>query len=65
MNPPTADFSENTLVEQPAIALFGKLDYSTANCFNEQVGTPNSTLGRETTADVVLVPKLRAALQRL
>ena len=59
------DFSENALVEQPAIALFGTLGYSTANCFNEQVGTTNSTLGRETTADVVLVPKLRAALQKL
>jgi type I restriction enzyme R subunit len=59
------DFSENALVEQPAITLFGTLGYSTANCFNEQVGTTNSTLGRETTADVVLVPKLRAALQKL
>ena len=59
------DFSENALVEQPAITLFGKLGYSTVNCFNEQVGTTNSTLGRETTADVVLVPKLRAALQKL
>ena len=61
----TFDCSEDALVEQPAIALFGKLGYSTANCFNEQVGTTNSTLGRETTADVVLVPKLRAALQKL
>jgi len=59
------DFSENALVEQPAITLFGTLGYTTANCFNEQVGTINSTLGRETTADVVLVPKLRAALQKL
>jgi type I restriction enzyme R subunit len=59
------DFSENTLVEQPAIALFGELGYATANCFYEKVGTTNATLGRETTADVVLVPKLRGALQRL
>jgi len=59
------DFSENTLVEQPAIALFGELGYATANCFNEQVGMTHSTLGRETTADVVLVPKLRAALKTL
>jgi type I restriction enzyme R subunit len=59
------DFSENALVEQPAIALFGTLGYSTANCFNEQVGTTNATLGRETTADVVLVPRLRAALEKL
>lgn len=59
------DFSENTLVEQPAIALFGDLGFSTANCFYEKVGTTNATFGRETTADVVLVPKLRAALQKL
>jgi type I restriction enzyme, R subunit len=59
------DFSENALVEQPAIALFGELGYSTANCFNEQIGSTISTLGRETTADVVLLPRLRAALQEL
>jgi type I restriction enzyme, R subunit len=59
------DFSENTLVEKPAIALFGELGYVTANCFQEKVGTANSTLGRETTADVVLVPKLMAALKKL
>src|SRR5450755_127163 len=59
------DFSENTLVEQPAIALFGELGYATTNCFYEKVGTTNGTLGRETTADVVLVPKLKAALKKL
>jgi type I restriction enzyme R subunit len=62
---PNLDFSEDALVEQPAIALFDKLGYATAHCFKEQVGTVNSTLGRETTADVVLVPKLRAAIQKL
>jgi type I restriction enzyme, R subunit len=59
------DFSENALVEQPAIALFDELGYATANCFFEKVGTSNSTLGRETTADVVLVPKLKHALTKL
>jgi len=59
------DYSEDTLVEQPAIALFKQLGYETANCFYEKVGTSGSTLGRETTEDVVLVPKLRSALQRL
>ena len=58
-------YSENALVEQPAIALFGELGYATANCFYEKVGTTNATLGRETTADVVLVPKLKAALKKL
>lgn len=62
---PNTDFSENTLVEQPAIALFGELGYATANCFYEKVGTTNATLGRETTAEVVLIPKLKTALKKL
>lgn len=61
----STDYSEDTLVEQPAIALFSQLGYDTANCFYEKVGTSDSTLGRETTEEVVLVPKLRSALQKL
>lgn len=58
-------YSEDDLVERPAIALFEKLGYGAANCFKEQFGTDSPTLGRETTAEVVLVPKLRAALHNL
>ena len=61
----STDFSEDTLVEQPAIALFKELGYETANCFYEKVGTSDSTLGRETTEGVILVPKLRSALRKL
>ena len=61
----STDFSEDTLVEQPAIALFDELDYATANCFYEKVGTSGSTLGRETTEEVILIPKLRSALEKL
>ena len=61
----STDYSEDTLVEQPAIALFAELGFETANCFHEKVGTSDSTLGRETTEQVVLVPKLRAALGKL
>lgn len=61
----STDFSEDTLVEQPAITLFAELGYETANCFYEKVGIGASTLGRETTEEVVLVPKLRTALERL
>ena len=61
----STDFSEDTLVEQPAIALFAELGYETANCFYEKTGTSDSTLGRETTEEVVLVPKLRSSLQKL
>ena len=61
----STDFSEDTLVEQPAIALFDELGYETANCFYEKVGTNTSTLGRETTEEVILVSKLRSALEKL
>ena len=59
------DFSEDALVEQPAIALFQELGWSFANCFHEKVGTTNSTLGRLTTGDVILPPRLRDAIKRL
>jgi len=59
------DYSENALVEQPAVALFTRLGYETANCFHEQVGGSAPTHGRETTADVILRPRLRAALEKL
>ncbi len=59
------EYSEDILVEKPAIVLFKDLGYETANCFSEKIGTSDSTLGRETTEDVILVPKLRSALYRL
>lgn len=59
-----SDYSEDSLVEQPAIALFAELDWQTANCFYETYG-PDGTLGRETTAEAVLASRLRAALKRL
>src|SRR5262245_48157193 len=62
MNP--ADFSEHSLVEQPAVALFRELGYAAVSGFNETFG-PHGTLGRETTGDVVLVPRLRATLAKL
>ena len=61
----STDFSEDTLVEQPAIALFAELGYETANCFNEKTGTTDSTLGRETTEEVVLVRRLRSGLNKI
>lgn len=57
-------YSENSLIEQPAIALFAELGWETANCFYETFGQ-NGTLGRETSAEAVLVFCLRAALKRL
>src|SRR2546423_14827896 len=55
--------SEARLVEQPAIELFAGLGYETVNAHKEIDGA--NILGRETTSEVVLVPRLRSALQRL
>lgn len=62
------EYTEDALVEQPAIALFEDLGWETANCFNENFGSNsngNITLGRQTSNEVILVPRLRAALERL
>lgn len=48
------DYSEDALVEQPAIDLFSQLGWKTANCFYEVCG-PNGKLDRETTTEVVVV----------
>src|SRR5579859_6875319 len=58
------EYSEDALIEQPTIALFAALGWQTANCYHERFGA-KGTLGRETPAEVVLVPRLRAALERL
>src|SRR2546425_2140310 len=64
MSPPDGDFSEETLVEKPAIELFHELGWETKNCFSEAFG-PGGTLGRDSPSEVVLVSRLRAALERL
>jgi type I restriction enzyme R subunit len=59
------DYSEFALVERPAIALFHELGYSPVSCFHEKVGGDGATLGRVTTGDVILWPRLQAALEKL
>lgn len=61
----STDYSENALVEQPAIALFEELGWPSANGFHEKVGGPSATWGRETTSEVILRPRLKTALLRL
>ena len=58
------DYTEDQLVEQPAIQLFAELGWETVSAMEEIFGA-NGTLGRETKAEVVLEPRLRAALERL
>lgn len=57
-------YSEDQLVEQPAISLFSELGWQIAIGTNEIVGS-NFTLGRETRSDVILTSRLRAALSRI
>ena len=58
------EYSENALVQQPAIALFGELGWETADLFHEWADG-KSTEGRETEHEVILVLRLRAALEQL
>jgi type I restriction enzyme R subunit len=57
-------FSEDELVERPAIELFGKLGWETADGFHE-FDSGASLLNRETKGDVVLLSRLKHALERL
>ena len=60
----THAYTEDQLVEQPAIGLFAELGWKTVSAAEEAFG-PGGTLGRETKGEVVLLPQLRAALERL
>lgn len=57
-------YTEEQLVEQPAIGLFAAMGWQTVSALEETFGTGGS-LGRETKGEVVLVARLRAALTRL
>jgi len=66
------NYSEDTLIEQPAIALFARLGYETVNAFHEQAGA-GSVLGREMFQEVVLdwrkkqqaIAQVRLAVQQV
>ena len=57
-------YTEDQLVEQPAIGLFAELGWTTVSAWEESFGA-TGTLLRETKGEVVLVSRLRAALERL
>jgi type I restriction enzyme R subunit len=57
-------YTEDQLVEQPAIGLFAELGWQTVAAMEEVFGE-HGTLGRETSGEVVLVGRLRAALVQL
>ncbi|MEP7042527.1 MAG: type I restriction endonuclease subunit R [Dokdonella sp.] len=56
-------YSEEQLVEQPAIGLFAALGWQTLSAQDETFGA-GGTLGRETRSEVVLIERLRATLTR-
>jgi type I restriction enzyme, R subunit len=57
-------YTEDQLVEQPAIGLFSALGWQTVSAMEETFGA-GGTLGRETRGEVVLAACLRSALLRL
>jgi type I restriction enzyme, R subunit len=57
-------YTEDQLVEQPAIGLFAELGWTTVSAMDETFGE-TGTLQRETMGEVVLVSRLRAVLERL
>ena len=60
----TRAYTEDQLVEQPAIGLFAELGWQTVSAMEEEFGA-GGTLGRETSGEVVLASRLRAALEQL
>jgi len=58
------EYSEDLLVEQPAIQLFKELGWETVCALEEVLGS-GGTLDRETKSEVILVSRLRSVLTRL
>jgi type I restriction enzyme R subunit len=56
------EYSEDTLIEQPTIALFSDMKWETANCYTETFLPGGGSQGRETPEEVVLVRRLRLVL---
>jgi type I restriction enzyme R subunit len=58
-------YSEDSLVEQPAIELLSSLGWETYQAYDEFNAACGSSLGRETKSEVVLLSRLRPALLKL
>jgi len=58
-------YTEDKLIEQPAINLFADIGWQTLDCYSETFKTSSGeegTLGRENRSEVILVRELRNAL---
>lgn len=60
----SGEYSEDLLIEQPALELLGNLGWEKADCFDE-FAAGRSPLGRETPEEVLLTSRLQPALERL
>ncbi|MCM8797725.1 MAG: type I restriction endonuclease subunit R, partial [Candidatus Omnitrophica bacterium] len=60
----SSGYSEDSLIKKTAIEIFKELGYAYQDCFEEKFGQ-DSTLGRQTTMEVVLIERLRQAIKRL
>lgn len=58
-------YNEDPLVEQPALALLSDLGWQISSGREESFAAEGGSLGRRSPSEVVLLPRLRAALQRL
>ena len=58
-------YSEDELIEQPAINLLAEMGWETLNGYSEFNQTGESSLGRKTKSEVVLISRLQSALQHL
>jgi len=59
---PANDYSEDALIEQPAIELLHELGWTPANLYRETFGS-NSTQGRKNNREVILTRRLLAKLK--
>jgi type I restriction enzyme R subunit len=57
-------YTEDALVEQPAINLFSELGWQTLDGYSETFGE-DSLLGRDNRSEVILVRELREALTQI
>ncbi len=58
-------YSEDELIEQPALAILAEIGWETVNDRNEFDQQDSNPLGRQTKSEVVLTARLQSALQRL
>lgn len=57
-------YTEDELIEQPAINLFSDIGWQTLDCYSEVFGE-EGTLGRDNRSEVILVRELREALIKI